>query len=1221
MGFDNECIVNIQSLAGEYFCPVCRTLVYPNEALQSQCTHLYCKLCLTYVVRTTKACPYDGYLVTEKDSKPLVESDKALADRIGNTLVHCLFYKSGCLWLGPLSECNSHCSGCSFGNFPVMCNVCGVQIIHRQVQEHAQSCPGEYYLHQQYYLPAQLVQLQSTYGGQPQAYAQHQMQGQYQSLSQVQGQGQTQTKPQPQGHSHAQSFVQSQVDAQQQSHLVTQPCPHIQVNAQTAAQGHITQHQPNPKKQPPPLPNSAKPPAQQNLQAPSQGHQAQLQTKVQHQSNPQSILQSHPQSHPYLHPLQPNNHPSQQPAPSVVPGNQPHPPVQSHQQTLQPPQQQNPIPIHPSGSSFPPSAQFRQQSPHVRSSQTNALPPNQQQANHMLSQSQIQGVPTAQHTQTSQQGCIGHQPPALIPLQEPSLQYRLQPFSSLASGSVQGPSHQIPFGQQPMQTQSQPQGPTLSQQNVVARPPPPMQGSVQAHDMPPQYPQAYRGRPVESNQTVASHPFPQPGGVFGGAADSRPLPSSLVQPSGHQTFEGGIGKPQVPSVQKFSHSDRSITLTLGEGSDAAQCGPALNKTVDVSGPGEDSVRVRVLEAEIRGKIGDEKYKITSAGENNATYEGTRNKAVEAEVDALKAGMKKIVTEKDGIFNLDSLSGGNKSETAILDEKDSSVFVAKQTENSRAKNSTVRQTEAYAGHNTHVLAQEHKLSNKQVTAQGHAVREYARTQDKGLINSSIPATLTDQGRYQMPSGPYGPSSHQQRPAMPSNSQSGSYLGAPPNALPGQGPSHLKPKGPGLSAPLHQSRYPSEYYQGVQRGQVNQNNPPSQPTFSNTLKAEPIGPLHGFDGVALLQNQRLHHSKDGYLDPYLSESFDQSLYKHCVPAFEAASGPHLKNVDDHKNQFMIGSGRIGQGEYEQAPKQFPKLLPTHIGNGSLSAGDYPHKCNYDNPSKFLPPYHPSWTFNANNVGERPTGTQPDFPGSGPECVVDHLPPRCPGREYYGIPSRGFAGLPDGPYNQPGHVDVHARGTYAVQEGSRTFDMSSDPTGKPLRDYLRSGDMTGQDFIPNHLRRVEFFGPRNVPSHFHAVDGFGTFPDPRMGEFTGRSGLPNTESFVGNKSNHLRLGEPGFRSSFSLHGFSSSGGFYAGNLDSFDRLRKRMPTSMGWCRICKVDCGSVDGLDLHSQTTEHQRRTMDMVISIKQQSAKRQKTSKDHSSVEERIRSRCW
>ncbi|KAH7549955.1 hypothetical protein JRO89_XS13G0110400 [Xanthoceras sorbifolium] len=141
MGFDNECIVNIQSLAGEYFCPVCRLLVYPSEALQSQCTHLYCKPCLTYVVSTTQACPYDGYLVTEADSKLLVESNKSLAETIGKVIVHCLFHRSGCTWQGPLSECTAHCSGCAFGNSPVVCNRCGIQIIHRQVQEHAQNCP------------------------------------------------------------------------------------------------------------------------------------------------------------------------------------------------------------------------------------------------------------------------------------------------------------------------------------------------------------------------------------------------------------------------------------------------------------------------------------------------------------------------------------------------------------------------------------------------------------------------------------------------------------------------------------------------------------------------------------------------------------------------------------------------------------------------------------------------------------------------------------------------------------------------------------------------------------------------------------------------------------------------------------------------------------------------------------------------------------------------
>lgn len=172
MGFDNECILNIQSLAGEYFCPVCRLLVYPHEALQSQCTHLYCKPCLTYVVSTTRACPYDGYLVTEADSKviflisvamnasarvtsiytdwcsqfhyflqPLVESNKTLAETIGKIAVHCLYHRSGCTWQGPLSDCVTHCSGCAFGNSPVLCNRCGIQLVHRQVQEHAQTCP------------------------------------------------------------------------------------------------------------------------------------------------------------------------------------------------------------------------------------------------------------------------------------------------------------------------------------------------------------------------------------------------------------------------------------------------------------------------------------------------------------------------------------------------------------------------------------------------------------------------------------------------------------------------------------------------------------------------------------------------------------------------------------------------------------------------------------------------------------------------------------------------------------------------------------------------------------------------------------------------------------------------------------------------------------------------------------------------------------------------
>ncbi|KAI4383879.1 hypothetical protein MLD38_009672 [Melastoma candidum] len=67
---------------------------------------------------------------------------QSTAETIGKVPVHCLYHRSGCTWQGPLSDCLNHCPGCPFGNSPVVCNRCGIQIVHRQVLEHAQTCPG-----------------------------------------------------------------------------------------------------------------------------------------------------------------------------------------------------------------------------------------------------------------------------------------------------------------------------------------------------------------------------------------------------------------------------------------------------------------------------------------------------------------------------------------------------------------------------------------------------------------------------------------------------------------------------------------------------------------------------------------------------------------------------------------------------------------------------------------------------------------------------------------------------------------------------------------------------------------------------------------------------------------------------------------------------------------------------------------------------------------------
>uniref|UniRef100_M4CR94 Uncharacterized protein n=1 Tax=Brassica campestris TaxID=3711 RepID=M4CR94_BRACM len=132
MGFDIQRIAKIESVPGEHFCPVCQLLINPNEALQSI---------------TTMACPYDGYLVTETDAMPLVESNKVLADTIGKTVVYCLYQNSGCTWLGSLSASSLHDLRCAFGNSLVMCTRCGVKTSHLQWQEHVEVCPVRFLIY------------------------------------------------------------------------------------------------------------------------------------------------------------------------------------------------------------------------------------------------------------------------------------------------------------------------------------------------------------------------------------------------------------------------------------------------------------------------------------------------------------------------------------------------------------------------------------------------------------------------------------------------------------------------------------------------------------------------------------------------------------------------------------------------------------------------------------------------------------------------------------------------------------------------------------------------------------------------------------------------------------------------------------------------------------------------------------------------------------------
>lgn len=359
------------------------------------------------------------------------------------------------------------------------------------------------------------------------------------------------------------------------------------------------------------------------------------------------------------------------------------------------------------------------------------------------------------------------------------------------------------------------------------------------------------------------------------------------------------------------------------------------------------------------------------------------------------------------------------------------------------------------------------------------------------------------------------------------------------------------------------------------------------------------------------------------------------------------------DERSNSFPVDQRTIDRGEFEDDLKQFPRPSRSDaepvpkFGSYSLRPHDRgPPGLNFDGGlklgpgagsahSRFLPPF---------DAGERPFGFPEDTVGrsdssrSHPDFLgpvagygrrhMDGLTPRSPVREYPGISSRNFGGLP----GQSGLDDIDGRESRRFGDPiGNSFHESrfpilpshlrrgefEGPGNLRMGEHLRGGDLIGLD---SHLRRGEHLGPRNLPSHLRSGEpiGFGAYPGhARMGELAGPGSF---ETFgAGNRPSHPRLGEPGFRSSFSLQGFTNDGGIYTGDVESFDHLRKRKAPSMGWCRICKVDCETVEGLDLHSQTREHQKKAMDMVVSIKQNAKKQKLTSGDHSSLEDASKSR--
>ncbi|KAH9626611.1 hypothetical protein KSS87_005462 [Heliosperma pusillum] len=1274
MGFENDCILNIQSLAGEYFCAVCRTLVYPNEAMQAPCTHLYCKPCLTYVVSTTHACPYDGYRVTEADSKPLLESNKTLADTIGKIQVHCLYYRTGCTWQGPLSDSTAHCSTCAFGESAVLCNRCGIQLKHRQVQEHAQNCSGAQTQVQQpggvqdnSSVGSAAVPDQTQTGGptsqaqvtqamtsvvsnqdasqtanpatQPQAapaatptpeqlYQQQQLQYQqqyqqyyqqypgydpyqqnyqyyYQYPQAAQQNPQVYGQPQPQGYGQAQTqpVVQAQQQVQVQPQIPSQVAqPPLQPHSQPAV---------NPQAQVP-YGSQAQPqmPAQGQTQPqmPPQGQApqphanpynqpqpyAQPQTQPQPQAYAQPVpQQQYPQTHPPMqhHHTQPYPQPqTQQPYLHPQPQVQPQPNLQAHAHPPPPsaqlqtsnavtgyqsfPQAQAGVghPMHTASAQYPTQmpGQFPLQTAQMRPPQSYSNVPNQQQPAMLSAQGQGQGQGQPLSGPSTQQL------PVYPHTQQPGYPFQQRP-------SVQAAQQGVP--QQYSQQQSYPgQGPYMQHQ-PSQMPPQSQQSYGQPPSAQPNVANQYAGRPM-GVQTVA-HPYAQAAGFPGGAPQVRPpqlsqnhpmktnsqMPSAEQQATQSQRVSGGE-KLHDPMLEKGAHGQIDPSK---EARDMAMASSAGQRGDDTKSKANNGLAVNA-----DGNI----------SENHVQEGKPRTKGDQGEPPSGDAGKSGSEDPRDG-----------------QDSKHTANNVAEGSDPPSLPKSQPKQQPM-----TYGSSAQHKPG---VAAKSHSMTHPVNSQQSAL-HGHHSSQLRPQGPGQAPPSAFP----LENPpgGIPSSGASG-LMGRPGNVNHHQGnlPPHQagqpqKPPGdPLIGSPFmgHRpgaSRYEIEKFAAQKSGHFDGRQPDSLPHGIRPGTMEFAGPsAHESMLAPGMRDERGMPFVEEHLKRFPHREFEDDFRKLPRPSqLEAGPsnyGPRFPSGPlDHGSHMFGGDGMLRP--FDKEPHGFDREHAFKLEGVGSGPSRLPHFHPKDGERTHA---FPDDDMRRADFRRTDLSGPPPGPGFG-RHHMDGLLPRSPGRDYPGFPSRPFGN------------DSRSF------EGSKPFNFPGEPFGKPhhesrfpgpprgdldVRGNFRLGEHLGQneDLMPGHLRRGGHLGFRGLSEFGHPGE-LSLMDPPLSGNFLPHN--PFGESFGGEKTG-LRAGEHGFRGGFGFPHFGHDGGFHPRDTEAFDNLRKRKPGSI-MCLICKVECGTVEGLDLHSQSREHQRKARDMVLSIKQQNKKKQKVSKDQASIGE-------
>ena len=114
----------------DYFCPICKSFLHPDDSIQTTCLHIFCKPCIIQLRQNSMSscrCPICRNITTETGQKELKESNLFAYNALSSVIIKCKNEK--CTQTFSLNNLESHLKECEYET--IDCPYCDEKEIKR----------------------------------------------------------------------------------------------------------------------------------------------------------------------------------------------------------------------------------------------------------------------------------------------------------------------------------------------------------------------------------------------------------------------------------------------------------------------------------------------------------------------------------------------------------------------------------------------------------------------------------------------------------------------------------------------------------------------------------------------------------------------------------------------------------------------------------------------------------------------------------------------------------------------------------------------------------------------------------------------------------------------------------------------------------------------------------------------------------------------------------